>query len=124
LHPRGARRSAIPWLLKERHWHDEAELRARAVALCSLVIAASRDGSYLLWKMGIGTRGKILSGHRASAVGPIQILPFRIAADVPTVDDLWKRHGLTSRMALFPHALHREVVTSGEHEAVARFSVH
>jgi hypothetical protein len=80
----------------------------------------SNDRRYLIWKIRQARKGKITVGHipnRRSdgALRDHKVLPLRMETDlVEKIDEAWKRHGLTSRMELFRHALSAYMTSKGE----------
>ncbi len=100
-------------------------LRARYVEVVGRQ-TSSRDRRYLLWKIRVASQGKV-------PVGPVgrrqpgepavehKVLPLRMPAEtVDALDDVWRRHGLRSRMELIRSALERYLSGLGEEAAAAR----
>ena len=80
----------------------------------------STDKRYLIWKIRQAQKGKIpvgpIPGRRGDGLGrDYKVLPVRMEADlVERLDEVWKRHGLNSRMELFRKALSAYMADRGE----------
>lgn len=82
----------------------------------------SNDRRYLMWKIRQAERGRV-------QVGPVQrrqpgvahkVLPLRMPAEtVAALDEVWRRHGMKSRMDLFRQALGQYLTKLGEVDAAA-----
>ena len=84
----------------------------------------STDRNYLIWKIGQARKGKVpvgpVSRTRSAAAGERRVLPLRMHEDtIDALDDVWRRHSLSSRMDMFRCALHQYLTSLDEHEAAA-----
>jgi len=84
----------------------------------------STDRNYLIWKIRMARKGKVPVGpiHRTRSEnhGALKVLPLRMPeATVEALDDVWRRHSLSSRMEMFRCALHQYLTSLEEHEAAA-----
>ena len=82
----------------------------------------STDRNYLIWKIGQARKGKVpvgpVSRTRSDTGGERRVLPLRMHDDtIDALDDVWRRHGLSSRMDMFRCALHQYLTSLEEHEA-------
>ncbi|MGB1014523.1 MAG: hypothetical protein ACPG4T_10350, partial [Nannocystaceae bacterium] len=84
----------------------------------------STDRNYLIWKIGQARKGKVpvgpVSRTRSAAAGERRVLPLRMHEDtIDALDDVWRRHSLSSRMDMFRCALRLYLTSLDEHEAAA-----
>lgn len=101
---------------------DIEQLRARYVEVVGRA-TGSHDRRYLIWKIRQAQQGKVPVGpvgRRQPGEPPVEqkVLPLRMsAATVAALDDVWRRHGLRSRMDLFRHSLDQYLTGIGEGDA-------
>jgi len=104
---------------------DVDQLRARYVEVVGRG-TSSHDRRYLIWKIRQAAEGKVPVGpvgRRQPGEPPVEhkVLPLRMSAEtVEALDDVWRRHGLKSRMDLFRHALDQYLTGLGEEAAAVR----
>ncbi len=104
---------------------DAEQLRARYVEVVGRA-TGSHDRRYLIWKIRQAQQGKVPVGpvgRRQPGDPPVEqkVLPLRMPAEtVEALDDVWRRHGLKSRMDLFRQALHQYLTGIGEGDAADR----
>lgn len=86
----------------------------------------SSNARYLVWKIREARRGRVPVGpvgRRAPGEPAVEhkVLPLRLPSEtVAALDDVWRRHGLKSRMDLFRRALDAYLVGLGEEDKAAR----
>jgi hypothetical protein len=104
---------------------DIEQLRARYVEVVGRA-TSSHDRRYLIWKIRQAQQGKVPVGpvgRRQPGEPPVphKVLPLRMPAEtVEALDDVWRRHGLKSRMDLFRQALDQYLTGLGERDAAER----
>ncbi|TNF24083.1 MAG: ribbon-helix-helix protein, CopG family [Deltaproteobacteria bacterium] len=100
------------------------ELQARYLAEVGRPTRSS-NARYLVWKIREARRGRVPVGpvgRRASGEAAVEhkVLPLRLPTDtVAALDEVWRRHGLKSRMDLFRQALAAYLTGLGEEDAAA-----
>lgn len=100
------------------------ELQAKYREIVGRDTGSSAKG-YLLWKIRQAQKGRIPVGLRRTRradgeAADFKVLPLRMEANVvASLDEAWRRLGLTSRMELFRRSLHAYLDNAGEHDAAA-----